>query len=81
MNEIYKEMNLDKYQFALDIENTAVLLSPLIPWNISGLIPATTLGVSSVKYIPYAFYIYLLPIINIIHLKLINMKVKNRLEF
>lgn len=75
MSEIYKEMNLDKYQFALDIENSAVVISPLIPWNISGLIPAVTLGVSSVKYIPYAFYIYLVPIINILYLKLINMKV------
>ncbi|WP_077369082.1 Na+/H+ antiporter NhaC family protein [Anaerosalibacter sp. Marseille-P3206] len=74
MSEIYKDMNLDKYQFALNIENSAVVISPLIPWNISGLIPAATLSVSSVKYIPYAFYICLVPIVTIMHLKLVNMK-------
>lgn len=69
MSATYKKMNLDRYEFALDIENTAVVISPLIPWNISGLIPAVTLGTSSVKYIPFAFYIYLVPIINAIYLK------------
>ena len=72
MSDSYKRMNLDKYQFALDIENTAVVISPLIPWNISGLIPAVTLGVSSIKYIPYAFYIYLVPIVNLIYLVLMD---------
>lgn len=76
MAKAYKKMDLDKYQFAVDIENTAVVISPLIPWNISGLIPAITLGMTNGKYIPYAFFIYLVPISNILRLKIMNYKEK-----
>ncbi len=47
-------------QFALDLENTAVVLAPLIPWNIAGLVPATVL-MTNWQFIPYAFYLYLIP--------------------
>lgn len=54
---------------ANDIENTAVVLSPLIPWNIAGLVPATILMTDS-GFIPYAVYLYLLPLFNWIQFKL-----------
>ena len=34
----YEREGLDGHQLAVDIENTAVVLSPLIPWNIAGLV-------------------------------------------
>lgn len=46
---------------ALDLENTVVVISPLIPWNIAGLIPATVLTVGP-GFIPYAIYLYLTPL-------------------
>ncbi|MBK5251663.1 MAG: Na+/H+ antiporter NhaC family protein [Peptostreptococcaceae bacterium] len=48
-------------QFALDIENSVVLIAPLIPWNIAGAVPAESIGVSSL-FIPFAFFLYMLPI-------------------
>ncbi|MEO0770015.1 MAG: Na+/H+ antiporter NhaC family protein, partial [Cyanobacteria bacterium J06649_4] len=33
-------------QLAIDLEDSAVVMAPLIPWNIAGLIPATILSVS-----------------------------------
>jgi NhaC family Na+:H+ antiporter len=65
----YEQEQLDRYQLAADIENTAVVLSPLIPWNIAGLVPATILMTDS-GFIPYAFYLYLLPLCNLIQFKL-----------
>lgn len=60
-------MMQDSYQnpsnLALDLENSGVLLSALIPWNIAALAPATALGVSTYSFIPYAFYLYLLPLL------------------
>jgi NhaC family Na+:H+ antiporter len=53
-----------KYELAVDIENTAVVISPLIPWNIAGLVPATVLSAGP-KFVPYAFYLYLFPVINL----------------
>jgi Na+:H+ antiporter, NhaC family len=54
---------------ALDLENTVVVISPLIPWNIAGLVPATIL-MSDPGFIPFAFYLYLLPLINLVQLSL-----------
>ena len=46
---------------AIDLENTAVVLSPLIPWNIAGLVPAAVL-LAGPEFIPYAAYLYLVPL-------------------
>lgn len=50
-------------QLAVDIENSAVVIAPLIPWNIAGFVPATIL-LTDAGFIPYAVYLYLLPILN-----------------
>lgn len=69
VKEKYEKEQLDSYQLAVDIENTVVVLSPLIPWNIAGLVPATVL-MTNAGFIPYAFYLYLLPIFSFIQFKL-----------
>mgnify|MGYP001793966619 CR=1 FL=1 len=48
-------------KLALTIEDTAVVIAPLIPWNIASLIPATILDVGP-GFIPYALYLFLLPL-------------------
>ncbi len=48
-------------QLALALEDTAVVIAPLIPWNIAGLIPATVLMVGP-GFIPYMAYLLLLPL-------------------
>lgn len=61
MNPHYKKDDASRSKFALDLGNTALLMAPLIPWNIGSIFPATVLGISAM-YIPYAFFLYLLPI-------------------
>ncbi len=53
--------NIGDEQLALALEDSAVVIAPLIPWNIAGLIPATVLGVGP-GFIPYAAYLLLLPL-------------------
>jgi NhaC family Na+:H+ antiporter len=62
--EIVKDCynDLDNYQLALDLENSGIILSAIIPWNIAALMPTTALNVGTAGYIPYAFFIYILPI-------------------
>jgi len=55
----------------LDIENSAVVISPLVPWNIAAGVPAATLTATA-GFIPFAFYLYLIPISNLIIKKLKN---------
>lgn len=70
MKDCYEDN--DNYQFALDIENSGILISALIPWNIAALVPTTTMNVSAAGYIPFAFYLYILPIIYLIYSKYSN---------
>lgn len=72
MKKSYEDKNIDKYELAIDLENTAIVLSALIPWNIAAFVPTTTMEVSRIGFIPYAFYLYLIPICNIIFLKILE---------
>jgi Na+:H+ antiporter, NhaC family len=67
----YREQEKGNDKLAIDLENTVVVISPLIPWNIAGLVPATIL-MTDPGFIPFAFYLYLLPLINLLHLGLIS---------
>ncbi|MEO0456556.1 MAG: Na+/H+ antiporter NhaC family protein [Cyanobacteria bacterium P01_A01_bin.114] len=61
----YGQTPKDRHRLALDLENTSVVLSPLIPWNIAGLVPATVL-MTGPGFIPYAVYLYLIPLWNLV---------------
>ncbi|GAB4374940.1 MAG: Na+/H+ antiporter NhaC family protein [Elainellaceae cyanobacterium] len=60
MQQKYRQEGLSD-ELAIDLENTVVVLAPLIPWNIAGLVPATIL-MTDAGFIPYACYLYLLPL-------------------
>lgn len=45
----------------LDLGNSAMMIAPLIPWNISSAFPAAVLAVSF-NFIPYTLFLYLVPI-------------------
>lgn len=59
----YVGSHLSQEQLAVDIENSAVVIAPLIPWNIAGLVPATVI-LADHTFVPYAVYLYLLPLCN-----------------
>lgn len=61
----YLRAGADENLLAVDIENTAVVMSPLVPWNISGALPAAALAVGP-GFIAYSFFLYLLPLVNLI---------------
>jgi NhaC family Na+:H+ antiporter len=62
VRSLYDTADIDKYELAVDLENTAIVLSALIPWNIAGAVPAAALTADS-SYAIYSFYLYLLPLI------------------
>ncbi|MBP1927133.1 NhaC family Na+:H+ antiporter [Sedimentibacter acidaminivorans] len=69
MNKIYKNNNSSNSEIAIDLENTVVLISELIPWNIAIAVPMATLSVG-IKSIPYAVFLYLVPLFNLRRKKL-----------
>lgn len=81
-NEIMKDCydKTDRHQFALDLENSAILIAPLIPWNTAALLPTTIMNTSATGFIPYAFYLYLLPVMYFIYTKFSNKDFKRKLN-
>ena len=45
---------------AIDLENSAVILAPLVPWSIAGAVPLATVGAPEQSLL-LACYLYLLP--------------------
>lgn len=54
-------LTADREEAALALEDTAVVLSPLVPWSIAGAVPIAAVGTTA-ACIPFAFYLYLLPL-------------------
>ena len=69
MNKVYAKNKFDPYQLAVDLENTCVPLAALIPWNTAAFVLSSTLNVSLVGFIPFAVYLYLLPLTQVAYLQ------------
>jgi len=63
-HKIYEKREISNYQLALDLENTVILISALIPWNIAGAVPAAAISADS-GFIIYALYLFLVPLTNL----------------
>ena len=51
----------DNQQFALNLENTAVVTAPLVPWSIAGGVPLASVG-APLTAMFFACFLYILPI-------------------
>lgn len=63
----FKRRNLAPKNLSRTLEDAGTLTSALIPWNTCGAFMASTLGVATVAYLPFAFFNLLNPIIAIIY--------------
>jgi NhaC family Na+:H+ antiporter len=64
MGDIYRKNGINNSALALDIEDSTVLVSALIPWNIALAMPMVILSVG-VNCVPYAVYLYIFPLYRI----------------
>jgi len=60
-----KDTTGDNEQLAVNLENTVVVIAPLIPWSIACAVPLAAVGAPN-QSIFTAFYLYLLPLWNLI---------------
>ncbi|MBO7728503.1 MAG: sodium:proton antiporter [Oscillospiraceae bacterium] len=61
VNQLCGDGYQNKEQLALDLEDTAVVIAPLIPWSIAGGVPLSTIG-APIAAITAAVYLILLPL-------------------
>lgn len=59
--ELNDELVPDRYKLAISLENTAIVIAPLIPWSIAGAFPLAAVGAPT-SSILYAVYLYILPL-------------------
>ena len=60
-NQLCSDLGAEKEQFALDLEDSAVVIAPLIPWSIAGAVPLSAIG-APMSAILASFYLILLPL-------------------
>ncbi len=51
---------------ALTLEDTAVVIAPLVPWSIAGAVPLTSMGAPELSLLA-ACYLYLIPLCSLAH--------------
>ena len=61
-NQLLHRSYTDRNEQAVDMENSGIVLSALIPWNIACSIPLVMLGVDE-RAIPYAVLLYMIPLV------------------
>ncbi|MBE3554278.1 MAG: hypothetical protein IMW85_04635 [Thermicanus sp.] len=57
-------------QLARVIADSAIPLSALVPWNIFAILSAGILGVKTVQYLPFAFFLWLIPLMTLFYSRL-----------
>jgi NhaC family Na+:H+ antiporter len=62
----YKDRRLKAKNLSRALEDSGTLTSALVPWNTCGAFMSSTLGVATFAYAPYAFFLWLTPIVSII---------------
>ena len=67
----------DGEAFAINLENSAVLVAPLIPWSIAGATPLSTVGAPTASIV-LACYLYLLPLCELVRHAAARRREKNQ---
>ncbi|WP_347561867.1 Na+/H+ antiporter NhaC [Bacillus timonensis] len=62
----YKDMNIDTKNLSRTVESMGTVGINLIPWSVPAVFATSILGVSAWEFIPYAFFIYLVPLVNLL---------------
>ena len=63
--KLYKERGYESKLLSRSVEDSATVVSVLIPWNSCGMTQATVLKVSTMTYLPYCLFNLLSPIMSV----------------
>jgi NhaC family Na+:H+ antiporter len=56
--EAYRERGLAPENLSRSLEDSVTITEPLMPWTVSAVFMATTLGVPTIRYAPWAIFCY-----------------------
>ena len=64
--KLYQERGYESKLLSRSVEDSATVVSVLIPWNSCGMTQATVLKVATLEYLPYCFFNLLSPFMSIL---------------
>ena len=73
--KLYQERGYESKLLSRSVEDSATVVSVLIPWNSCGMTQSTVLKVSTLHYLPYCFFNLLSPLMSIF-VAMIGYKIK-----
>lgn len=62
----FVENGFDKADLARVILDTGIIMVALIPWNVNAIFFKSVTGVATIDYAPYAFYLWLVPLMTLL---------------
>lgn len=62
----YKEMGIDTKNLSRCVEAAGTVGINLVPWGVPAMFAASIFGLSPGQFIPYAFFVILVPLVNIL---------------
>ena len=62
----YEKVGLANKNLSRVMEDAGTVVNPLIPWSVCGIFITNVLGVSTIDYLPFAFFCLLSPILTIL---------------
>jgi Na+:H+ antiporter, NhaC family len=65
--EVYAKRGLDPKNLSRTLEDSGTVVIPLVPWSAGGVFMATTLGVATLEYLPWAILCYTGPLFAILY--------------
>jgi NhaC family Na+:H+ antiporter len=63
--KLYKDRGYESQLLSRSVEDSATVVSVLIPWNSCGMTQATVLKVATLDYLPYCFFNLISPLMSI----------------
>jgi len=69
MLKFYKQQGIDQKLLNRMISDSGIMVAGLIPWNLNAILLGIALHISVVDYVPYAFLLWVLPVISYLQIR------------
>ncbi|MDN7245991.1 Na+/H+ antiporter NhaC [Planococcus shenhongbingii] len=63
----YEKLGLTGKNLSRVMEDAGTVVNPLVPWSVCGIFITSILGVSTLEYLPFAFFCLLSPILTVLY--------------
>ncbi|SNX75676.1 transporter (NhaC family) [Bacillus oleivorans] len=65
--EQYEKQGIARKHLSRVLEDAGTVVNPLVPWSVCGVFLTSILGVSTLAYLPFAFFCLLCPVLTILY--------------